>query len=284
MPNNKLKKLDDMSASYNSPEIYELFMPFSSGYSIYEGMPLKLEHASFYPLLKKDQPEDDFYGSAIGSLHPNARKRVASLSRSGRIKSLEIYEWSTNAHKFSIRVKIEFLDKDIKKMNFLDAMYLLRQESESANIDHNESENTDDPGNPESFSDFPFELLPIGEWPADKVLEYFNKNKNILNKTYNKIYNPSRLKDLFSLNPEKYWKGKEDSRLIGYICFKFKGTNRVVLECPMEGNATYILWGDWKHMIQLSKGEIKSIYPNNYKVVYHKPGWIGRLKSAIWHS
>ena len=34
----------------------------------------------------------------------------------------------------------------------------------------------------------------------------------------------------------------------GYVVFEFRDSNSVVLECPFEGNATYILPADWKIM------------------------------------
>ena len=67
----------------------------------------------------------------------------------------------------------------------------------------------------------------------------------------------------------------------GYVVFEFRDSNSVVLECPFEGNATYILPADWKIMAGHTKDEIRRIFENRYTKVVHKGDWLSRIREAI---
>jgi hypothetical protein len=129
--------------------------------------------------------------------------------------------------------------------------------------------------------EFPFELLPVGEWPVSRVMGYFSVNGDDLFKDKGK-YQPSRLEDIFKLHPTTYWKGKEQTRMHGYLCFKFEASNKVVLECPYYGNAVYIVWGDWKKIVQLDKRTIRTKYKNNHRIIFHSNDWVDRIKNELW--
>jgi len=55
----------------------------------------------------------------------------------------------------------------------------------------------------------------------------------------------------------------------GYILIEFSWSGAVLLECPVVGNATYILWGDWQGMLQLTKDELR-LKPNCMRVIHTK--------------
>src|SRR5882724_5108944 len=54
------------------------------------------------------------------------------------------------------------------------------------------------------------------------------------------------------LRPAKCYIGNE--LWDGYVVFEFGSTKNVVLECPVEGNATYVLSGEWKCMVGTFQG------------------------------
>lgn len=55
-----------------------------------------------------------------------------------------------------------------------------------------------------------------------------------------------------------------------------------MLECPLEDNATYVLWGDWKSMIGYSKGDIKRKFESRHTKIVHKGEWLHRIREAIY--
>lgn len=67
----------------------------------------------------------------------------------------------------------------------------------------------------------------------------------------------------------------------GYAVYEFPYTKRVVVECPIEGNATYILWDDWQNRVQLTKGELRHKYPGQFRRVFHVGNWINEVRKAL---
>ncbi len=89
----------------------------------------------------------------------------------------------------------------------------------------------------------------------------------------------SRLEKIASLSPVRCYIGKEAWH--GYVVFEFKNAGRVVLECPIEGNATYVLSGDWKIMVNHTKAELRQEYANRYTRIVHKGAWLDRIRQAL---
>jgi hypothetical protein len=88
-----------------------------------------------------------------------------------------------------------------------------------------------------------------------------------------------RLEDIDSLDPIRCWVGEQSWK--GYVVFEFSETRRVVLECPFEGNATYILWGNWKSMIGDTKAQIRDDHPDEHLRVLHRTDWLDRIRQAL---
>ena len=65
------------------------------------------------------------------------------------------------------------------------------------------------------------------------------------------------------------------------MLFKFGNLRRVLLECPIEGNATYILIGDWRQMAFETKADLRRRFENRYIKVVHKGGWLGQIWAAL---
>ena len=99
----------------------------------------------------------------------------------------------------------------------------------------------------------PFVLLPPGTWSVEKVLQHYRNVERGSPATRRIVW--SRIVDILSLNPTQWYTGRKS--WTGYSVFEFAGTNRVVLECPIENNATYILSRDWRKMVCLTKAEIR---------------------------
>lgn len=127
---------------------------------------------------------------------------------------------------------------------------------------------------------FPFELLPLESWDLVDVRKYY---RTLAEKTskhrFTQIIDWTRLDALLSLNPSRCSVGSK--RWSGYVVFEFPRSPNVVLECPVTGNATYVLKGDWKALIRHSKGFIRANHHGRYVKVVHKGDWLDRIWEAI---
>ena len=125
-----------------------------------------------------------------------------------------------------------------------------------------------------------FTLLPPGEWEIRDVIEHYrNASHTLPSSLLGRKIDNSRLEKIASLRPLRCYIGKETWS--GYVVFEFSGSNCVVLECPFEGNATYVLWGDWKAMIEHTKAEIRREFENRYTKIVHKGEWLARIREAL---
>jgi len=136
------------------------------------------------------------------------------------------------------------------------------------------------PGRPvtgigDSVSHLPFRLLPPGVWDVNHVLEYYsNEARHWLG---GRIVDHERLRKIARLNPSHCSVGTEAQ--LGYILYEFSWSRAVVLECPVVGNATYILWDDWRGMLRLTKSELRS--KTNCLCVRHTDRSFGRVRAAL---
>lgn len=120
----------------------------------------------------------------------------------------------------------------------------------------------------------PWRLLPPGELSVQKVLQHYNK----LEYHYPDIrYEKERISKAFSLGPNGCFVGTDEYE--GYIVFTFAHTSRVLMECPVFGNAIYILNSDWKRLSRLSKQDLL-LRPDTVKIV-HKGDWFLRVKREL---
>jgi hypothetical protein len=119
-----------------------------------------------------------------------------------------------------------------------------------------------------------FKLLPPGTWDFAHVIEYYQgEAKQWLGE---RELQADRVNELKTLKPSKCYVGSELWR--GYILLEFGWSKSVVLECPVEGNATYVLSGDWNRMASLTKGALRAQFPKNYTKVVHKGIWLRHRK------
>jgi hypothetical protein len=99
-----------------------------------------------------------------------------------------------------------------------------------------------------------FTLLPPGEWDIRQVIEHYCKESHSFPSGLlgRKIDN-SRLVKIASLGPLRCYIGKESWS--GDVVFEFSASNCVVLECPFEGNATYVLSAPGKPWSGIAKSK-----------------------------
>ena len=126
----------------------------------------------------------------------------------------------------------------------------------------------------------PFTLLPAGQWKLRDVIgHYRNASYNFPTGLLGRTIDESRLLKIGTLTPLQCYIGNETWS--GYVVFEFAYSDSVVLECPFEGNATYILPSDWKTMAGHTKDEIRRLFENRYTKVVHKNDWLSRIREAL---
>jgi hypothetical protein len=129
---------------------------------------------------------------------------------------------------------------------------------------------------------FLFRLLPPGTWSIEDVIAHYRQEAECHpGSAWVQEFDESRLLAIRSLKPAKCYVGEEQWR--GYVVFEFGGSDRVALECPRKGNATYILWGDWKRMVAYPKSYIWEQFPQNYRRIIHgdEGRWLARTERAL---
>jgi len=125
----------------------------------------------------------------------------------------------------------------------------------------------------------PFTLLPTGKWNIHDVIKHYrNASHNLPTGLQGHTIDESRLIKIWTLNPLQCYIGNKTWR--GYIVFEFKDSTSVVLGCPFEGNAAYILPADWKAMAGHTKRELSRLFENRYTKVVHKNDWLSRICEA----
>jgi hypothetical protein len=131
---------------------------------------------------------------------------------------------------------------------------------------------------------FHFVLLPPGKRTVEGVIEHYTREvrRNAAWIRPGVSIDVGRLEAIRSLGPVDCFVGKKMWQ--GYVVFTFPGTDRVVLECPLEGNATYVLRGEWRRMVGLSKQELRRRYRDSYAKIVHKGDWPDRIRQRLGRS
>ena len=98
-----------------------------------------------------------------------------------------------------------------------------------------------------------WELLPAGAHPFHHILGYYHR---LQHERPDMRYDLTRLAQIVQLKPDRCYIAK--GRLVGYIAFYFAACQTAVLEHPVEGNAIYILRGNWETLSRYSKADLGS--------------------------
>jgi hypothetical protein len=103
---------------------------------------------------------------------------------------------------------------------------------------------------PATSGRLPWRPLPPGELTREGVGEHYRK---LAREHPNRRYVLQRIDKAFALGPSRWWEGLDGFG--GYVVFGYPGTDKVLLECAIYGNAIYVLGPDWQRLSRLSKQE-----------------------------
>ena len=94
---------------------------------------------------------------------------------------------------------------------------------------------------------FSFVLLPPSKEGLREVIERYRRlTRSHPHSLMGVDFEWERLEQIEHLNPSARYVGTKSWK--GYVVFEFQLSDRVILECPKSGNATYILEGNWREM------------------------------------
>lgn len=88
-----------------------------------------------------------------------------------------------------------------------------------------------------------------------------------------------RIERVYELGPQATYTGLNE--FDGYLVFYFAQNRTAVLECPMIGNALYLVRGDWMALSRLTKTELLRRHSGRVSRVIHTDGWIYHLKRYL---
>ncbi len=133
----------------------------------------------------------------------------------------------------------------------------------------------------ETTEQFDFELLPPGKRTIEGVIKHYQRQMRV-NAAWRQsglAIDLGRLRAIRSLGPTDCYVGKK--MWLGYVVFTFAGASRVVLECPLQGNATYILGRNWKRLLGKSKQDLRQHHRRSIAKIVHKGDWLARIEDRL---
>ena len=123
-----------------------------------------------------------------------------------------------------------------------------------------------------------FEILKPGRWDVEDVIKHYRKMARRMPAGFaGKRPDWRRLREILKLKPIKWYVGTKAWE--GYSVLTFKRTTNVVLECPFEGNATYILDKNWERKARHTKQYVRECY--DYGKIVHKGEWLDRVRDSL---
>jgi hypothetical protein len=123
-----------------------------------------------------------------------------------------------------------------------------------------------------------WEILPPEWWLEPEYRRLFTDG--ILGK-HETLVSLERLDYMQSLKPFRSYRSKFGGREFPYYAFMF--SKCVVAECPVEGNAIYIIrdMSKWDQLLQLPKRELRLNHSENIRKINHYGDWRNRLRNEI---
>ena len=121
-----------------------------------------------------------------------------------------------------------------------------------------------------------WEILPPGEHPFPRILEYCERLKD---KDQHRRIDSERLRLIEKLGPTGIYRGLAE--FDGYFVFSFSELDTAILDCPVVGNAVYLIRGDWAALSRLTKAELLTEQSEKVTRVVHSGDWFSRVKMLI---
>ena len=67
----------------------------------------------------------------------------------------------------------------------------------------------------------------------------------------------------------------------GYIIFKFDHTQKALMECPIYGNAIYVIGSYWEPWSRMTEQELTAYQSGEVKRIPHQGDGFGKVKQEL---
>jgi hypothetical protein len=122
--------------------------------------------------------------------------------------------------------------------------------------------------------------LPPGALTDNRILKHYQEIETEFFVKHRQNVDRERIKKILSLRPDRAYRGPEE--FLGYLIYEFKQHKKVILECPIYGNAVYLLYRDsWQSQANHSKQFIRENYPGSWARIFHTENWFARLRLEL---
>ncbi len=219
---------------------------------------------------------------SVQPAHTNKATEPVSLKLSKKQKLREKKQTKSTVGKF-VKIspdkesKLEAKIKNLVSCRFCCVLLPLPDMERHLSVLHSKVEDARTAWSP--LINFPFELLPPDHGAFLDEFEHIWRRSRPSRSMARPQFDPRRLENMLSLNPKLTYMGKKG--WLGYAVYEFTNSSRVILESPIEKNATYVLSGDWKQMISHTKAEIRMEYQRQVTRIFHTDSWRDRVRQAL---
>lgn len=118
--------------------------------------------------------------------------------------------------------------------------------------------------------------LPPGESSVDDVRRLYD---GLQRRGGLDGFDEDRLKKAYELVPDQCHVGIDG--FDGYIVFTFAYTPKALMECPIIGNAIFVIGSDWKRWSRMSKQELRADQSGEVARISHRGDWFRRVKQEL---
>lgn len=125
-----------------------------------------------------------------------------------------------------------------------------------------------------------WDAVPSGPAPVDSVMRIYSERQRQNPQTY---YDESRLEKAKTLKPKKGYMGRQKSE--GYVIFTFDYTPKALMECPIYGNAIFIINSNLEpeRWLLMNKQELIE-HPEVTKISHRGEDWFEKVREKLGAS
>jgi hypothetical protein len=218
---------------------------------------------------KQEGSSGSFYWVGSGNWDKWAKRHICREPKFSRVKSA-CKAWEVKDVPASY---LEEIQGNLSGHSFIDkigATHSPRGESES------EVEK-------DSFVVLPWTLLPPDHNSFGGLMSYYKSIEKEFYSKHRQRVDEARLRAILSLKPDRKYRCSDG--FLGYLVLEFERYEKVILECPVYGNAVYLLYkNSWKSRARESKKYIRENYPGSYRRVLHTDGWLQKVRMELRNS
>jgi hypothetical protein len=128
---------------------------------------------------------------------------------------------------------------------------------------------------PKRMGTLPWEIAAPGERSDDRAV--YGYYREVMSQGRLDGFDQERLDKILALPYKDWLKGK--AGFYGYIVLRFDHTEKALMECPIYGNAIYVLDSGEERLLKMNKQQL--IASGKAKRIFHTGDWYGRVKREL---